>query len=290
MTQEPMLRGAGQTPFLSPTFDSDLVRSHPNPWVIGSATAANAGLLALLILLGLHTKIGHPNAPGSELQLKDFPLFAPPASTIAHGGGGGGSHALIDPVAGRNPRQEITPLLAPQVAVIDHPKLAIEPAVAVPPDIKLPDNPTLPNLGVHTSPNVQFASNGPGGPAGIGTGRDGGDGPGRGPGYGPGSDRGTGGSVYTPGIGGVSKPIALVAPDAEFSDEARRQHYQGVCMVAIIVDAHGNPQNPRITRSLGLGLDEKALEAVMKYRFKPAMKDGKPVASYVTVEIDFHLY
>jgi len=279
-----MLRGAGQTPIL------DIVpnRSYPNPWAIGSATVANAGLLALLILLGLHTKIGHPPAPGSELQLKDFPLFAPPA--IAHGGGGGGSHTLIDPMAGRNPRQEITPLLAPQVAVIDHPKLAIEPAVAVPPDIKLPDNPTLPNLGVHTSPNVQFASNSPGGPAGIGTGRDGGDGPGRGPGYGPGFDRGTGGSVYTPGIGGVSKPIALVAPDAEFSDEARRQHYQGVCIVAIIVDAHGNPQNPRITRSLGLGLDEKAVEAVMKYRFKPAMKDGKPVASYVTVEIDFHLY
>jgi TonB family protein len=88
----------------------------------------------------------------------------------------------------------------------------------------------------------------------------------------------------------VTNPVPLVSPEAEFSDEARRSKYQGVCMISIIVDARGYPQNPRVTRSLGMGLDEKALEAVQRYRFKPAMKDGKPVASMISVEVNFRLY
>jgi protein TonB len=61
-------------------------------------------------------------------------------------------------------------------------------------------------------------------------------------------------------------------------------------MVQIIVDAQGNVQSPRVVRPLGMGLDEKALEAVMKYKFKPGTKDGKPVAVYMTVAINFRLY
>jgi TonB family protein len=283
-----MLLAARQAPNLI----DNRTASYPNPWAIGSATLLNAALLALVILIGLHT---HPRpipdpAPGQTTPLNDFTLFAPAAPRTAHGGGGGGSHELIDPVAGRNPKRELIPLIPPQVPLIQNPKLALDPAIAVPIDIKLPDNPTLPNIGVHSSPNVRLASNGPGGATGIGTGSNRGDGPGNGTGEGPGSQGGYGDSVYTPGVGGVSKPIPIVSPEAEFSDEARRQHYEGICIVAIIVDAQGNPRNPKVTRSLGLGLDEKALEAVQKYRFKPAMKDGKPVASYVTVEIDFHLY
>lgn len=255
-----------------------------NPWAIGTAAFLNAGLFALLILLGLHTPIGHfpPKPPGTDISLKDFTLFAPPSTNAAHGGGSGGSHALIDPITGRMPPHVDIPLAPPQIPVIDHPLLAVEPSISVP----LPDNSTLPNLGVLRSSNSQQISYGPGGPSGIGKGPGNGDGAGHGPNYGPGSD----GLPYTPGAGGVSKPSVLFAPIAEFSDEARRQRYQGVCIVSIVVDAHGNPQNPRVTRSLGMGLDEKALEAVQKYRFKPAMKDGKPVASYVSVEVDFHLY
>jgi TonB family protein len=61
-------------------------------------------------------------------------------------------------------------------------------------------------------------------------------------------------------------------------------------MISVIVDAHGYPRNPRVIRSLGMGLDEKALDAVQKYRFKPATKDGKPVAVMIGVEVDFRLY
>ena len=58
----------------------------------------------------------------------------------------------------------------------------------------------------------------------------------------------------------------------------------------MIVDARGYPQNPRVIRSLGMGLDEKALEAVQRYRFRPAMKDGKPVAAMISVQVDFRLF
>jgi TonB family protein len=83
----------------------------------------------------------------------------------------------------------------------------------------------------------------------------------------------------------------LFQPEAEFSDEARKAKYQGTVEVTFVVDTKGNPQNPRVVRPLGMGLDEKAIEAVMKYRFKPAMRDGKtPVPVLVTVAVDFHLY
>jgi TonB family protein len=272
-----------------PTPDRIAVRT--NPWAIGGATIANGGILAILILAGLGATVNHPlNSPlGSKIHLSDFTLFAP-SKALAGGGGGGGSNELTDPVAGRLPRREEMPLNPPQVPLLDNPRLAVDPAIAVPLEIKLPDNPSLPNIGVHNSPNVRLASNGPGGRGGMGSGLDGGLGPGTGDGDGPGFDRGAGGWIYRPGTGGVSNPIPLLTPEAEFSDEARRNKYQGVCMILVIVDARGFPRNPRVIRSLGMGLDEKALEAVERYRFKPAMKDGKPVAAMIGVEVNFRLY
>jgi TonB family protein len=61
-------------------------------------------------------------------------------------------------------------------------------------------------------------------------------------------------------------------------------------MISVIIDAQGNPQSPRVVRALGMGLDEKALQAVMKYRFKPARKDGKPVAVRISVMVNFRLF
>jgi TonB family protein len=85
--------------------------------------------------------------------------------------------------------------------------------------------------------------------------------------------------------------VVLYEPEAEFSDEARRAKYQGVCIITLIVDKDGNPQNPHVTRALGMGLDEKALEAVRKYKFKPAMKDGKtPVSVMLSIEVNFRMY
>ena len=104
-------------------------------------------------------------------------------------------------------------------------------------------------------------------------------------------------AVLTPGaisplkiVKGVTPPVPLNNIAAEFSDEARRAGFQGVVVVSIVVDAQGMPHNPRVVRSVGMGLDEKAIEAVKKYRFKPAMKDGMPVPVMINVEINFRLY
>jgi TonB family protein len=80
-----------------------------------------------------------------------------------------------------------------------------------------------------------------------------------------------------------------VSPEAEFSEEALRLKYQGVCAISIVVDARGYQQNLRVLLTLGMGLDEKALEAVRKYRFKPAMKNGRPVPAIMTIEVNFRL-
>jgi TonB family protein len=101
-------------------------------------------------------------------------------------------------------------------------------------------------------------------------------------------------AAETPGLerigkNGVSAPVPLNSVTAEFSDEARRKNIQGICLVQLIVDAQGRPQNPRIIRTLGYGLDQKALEAVKKYHFKPAMKAGVPVLVMITVAVNFSL-
>jgi TonB family protein len=92
-------------------------------------------------------------------------------------------------------------------------------------------------------------------------------------------------------VGGeVSAPVLLNNVAAGYTDEARRAKYQGVCHITMVVDAQGNPQNPRIVRGLEMGLNEKALEAVRKYKFKPAMKGNSPVPVMINVEINFRLY
>lgn len=93
-------------------------------------------------------------------------------------------------------------------------------------------------------------------------------------------------------IGGrVSAPDPLRTPEAHYSAEARRKRIQAVCLVRLVVDAEGMPQNPSVVRSAGYGLDENALEAIRHYRFKPSLKDGfEPVPVKLTVEVDFRLY
>ncbi len=90
--------------------------------------------------------------------------------------------------------------------------------------------------------------------------------------------------------GDVSGPQLIFSPNPEYSEEARRAKYQGVCILSLIVDAQGNPQRVQVVRHLGKGLDKKAVEAVKQYRFKPAMRHGEPVAVEVNIEVNFRLY
>ena len=89
---------------------------------------------------------------------------------------------------------------------------------------------------------------------------------------------------------GVSAPKALFAPDPAYDKEARKAKYQGTCVLSLIVGTDGLPRDIKVTRGIGKGLDEKAVEAVSKWKFEPAKKDGKPVAVFINVEIAFRLY
>ena len=105
---------------------------------------------------------------------------------------------------------------------------------------------------------------------------------------GPGSGGGFGGGVYRIG-GGVSDPVPIFKPEPEYSEEARKAKFQGAVLLAIVIDEQGRTRDIRVLRPLGLGLDEKAIEAVTKWRFRPSMKDGRPVPVMANVEVNFRL-
>jgi periplasmic protein TonB len=88
----------------------------------------------------------------------------------------------------------------------------------------------------------------------------------------------------------VSAPRAIYTPDPEFTQEARQAKYQGTVLMWVIIGPDGRPRDVKISRSLGMGLDQKAIEAVRRWRFEPALKDGVPVAVQVNIEVNFHLY
>ena len=252
-------------------------------------------ILALGVIIGgtilgrrMVQQITKPQEVTTLIAPDDVPPL-PPSKTAVGGGGGGGDRDKLQAAKGKLPKlamEQITPPM--QVVRNQDPKLPVEPTVVVPPQIKLAMN-NMPNLGDPMSAIPGPPSNGTGSGGGIGSGSGGGVGSGEGPGVGPGRGGGVGGGVFRVG-GGVSAPKAMYAPDPEYSEEARKAKYQGTCVLLLVVGSDGRPRDIRIARSLGLGLDEKAIEAVKQWKFEPAMKDGRPVAVQINVEVDFRLY
>jgi TonB family protein len=255
-----------------------------------SSTLIHIGFVALLFTLGANKAV--QNAVKQSVTLI-APNLAPyvadmkPKAQIAQGGGGGGDRSPLPASKGQAPRFA-THQFVPPAAVVNNPKprLLMEPTLLGTPDMKLPNV----NMNVWGDPLAKAGppSNGPGSGGGIGSGSGGGIGPGRGPGYGPGEGGGFGGGVYKIG-GGVSQPVAIFKVDPEYSEEARKAKFQGTVVLSIVIDEHGIPMNFKVIRPLGLGLDEKAIEAVQKWRFRPALKDGRPVAVQASVQVDFRL-
>ncbi len=215
--------------------------------------------------------------------------MTPKKNVTMGGGGGGGDRDKLQAPKGKLPKLAMEQITPPAMVIRnDHPKLPVEPTVVVPPEIKLANN--MPNIGNPLSAVPSGPpSNGTGSGGGIGSGAGGGVGSGTGPGVGPGRGGGMGGGVFRVG-GGVSAPRALDTPDPEYSEEARKAKYQGTCVLWLIVGPDGKPRDVKVARSLGMGLDEKAIEAVRNWKFQPAMKDGKPVAVQINVEVNFRLY
>jgi periplasmic protein TonB len=248
-----------------------------------------AGIIVAATLVGRHV------VQTVQAQAKVIPLVDPseipimkPSKTQVGGGGGGGDRDVLQATKGRLPKFSMQQITPPVVVVRnEHPKLTAEPTVVVPPQVQVAML-NMPNLGDPKSAGV-LPSNGTGSGGGIGSGSGGGVGSGTGPGVGPGRGGGIGGGVFHVG-GGVSAPRPIYSPEPEFSEEARKAKYQGTCTLMLVVDANGRPTNIRVANSLGMGLDEKAIEKVKTWRFEPAYKDGHPVAVEIALEVDFHLY
>ena len=232
---------------------------------IGSWTVRNAPIL--------QEKLG----PAIEIA----PYILKNAMKSGSGSGGGGQHEKLPAQKGALPqtsKQQITP---PSVHPPDEAKLTVAPSIVA--DVKVP--PSL-LIGDPNSKALNTISNGPGSGGGIGSGHGPGVGSHTGSGYGP--DH-YGGVYYKPGNGiRAPKLIFYVKPD--FSEEARKNRLMGIVQLRGIIGVDGKVYNLSVVRSLGMGLDEKALEAVKLWRFEPGTKDGQPVAVEAFPEVTFTLY
>lgn len=243
--------------------------------------AAAVILIASGIWMG-GTRIIKTTETAHNLNYIPMPL----GNETPHGGGGGGDRSRIEASRGTPPKFSNQQLTPPIVVRSESAKLQVAPTILGPPQIKLPQSDRIGDL---TSSNVVMPSNGSGSRSGVGSGAGTGIGSGDGAGFGPGSEAGMGGAAFRPG-NGVTAPRAIYDPDPEYSEEARKAKYQGTVILSLIVDPSGRAKNIQIARSLGMGLDEKAIDAVAKWQFAPGMKDGHAVAVRVNVEVNFRLY
>ncbi len=90
--------------------------------------------------------------------------------------------------------------------------------------------------------------------------------------------------------GKIKAPEVIKAPDPTYDPLAEAAKYQGTSVLWVAIDPEGHPRDIRIQRALGFGLDDKAVEAVSRWKFKPATMDGKPVVVQINVEVNFRLY
>ncbi len=222
-----------------------------------------------------------------DLIAPDLAPYKPTVKKDAmHGGGGGGDRSPTPVSKGKLPKLANKQFVPPTVKPPDNPKLVMDPTLIIQPDANIPKVDT-PNLGDPLAKSG-LASNGFGAGGGMGSGRGGGVGPGSGPGFGPGSGGNMGGGAYRIG-GGVSPPSILYKVEPEYSEEARKAKFQGTVLLYVVVDENGKPRDIKILRPLGLGLDQKAVEAVEKWKFSPGKKDGKPVPVQAQIEVNFRL-
>jgi TonB family protein len=255
----------------------NMFRSDPGvPWnfkALATSFLLQGAAVAILMLLGTSQVV--------RTKMTQMTLIAPtpplkqPKPLRSNAGAGGGQHSPLPPLKGPLPKPALrvfTPLLVP----IEHPALVMDASLIAPPDAWAAPNSAIGNpLGV-------FNGGAPGNRGGIGG--DGGVGVG-GPG-GPGAGNGLDG--YSVGRG-ITAPSVLSRVEPEYSEEARKAKYSGAVMLAIVVNTDGRADNIKVIKSIGMGLDEKAIEAVERWRFRPGTKDGVPVRVRAQIEVNFRL-
>jgi protein TonB len=253
------------------------------------SVVVHAAIFALLMVTFTNKAVQQRLAERLNLIDPNIEPYKPPTPKQSGGGGGGGAREIPPATKGQAPKPALKQFTPPML-VQEPPKLAITPTIVAPPDTVLPTN----NLRNWGDPLAKLfnGSNGSGFGGGMGSGTGGGLGPGRGVGFGPGTGAGIGGGigggVYRAG-GGVTPPAVIFKVDPEYSEEARKAKYSGTVMLAVIVDTDGHARDIHVVKSLGMGLDEKAIEAVEKWKFKPGMTGGQAVNVRATIEVNFRL-
>jgi TonB family protein len=214
---------------------------------------------------------------------EDVPSLA--AQRQSRGSTGGGTLSLTPATRGRLPRFARVQLAPPSaITFVATPQLPVTPTLIGPPQLTLPQMTVQMNWGVLHGPDGP-PSNGPGHDGGIGDGEDGGVGNNKGPGYGPDPD-----GAFSPGRGGVTAPRPIYNPAPNYSEDARKSKLQGIVQLSLVVDAHGSPTHIQVIRSLGMGLDENAVEMVRTWKFKPGTRNGVPVPVRMVLEVTFRLF
>jgi TonB family protein len=214
------------------------------------------------------------------------------------GGGGGGDNSDRPASAGQPPPYSlVAPIIAPTTRPqLNVPELPVPETLLVDPRLQPPRPDGVPT----GMPNGAIGppSDGPGSDHGVGTGREGGIGDGPGKGLGPGEGWNTG-DPGKPGLGGIpsanertrvdSPPVPLNRPRPNYTEAARKNRVQGLIRARVLVGADGSVQRVVVSRGLADGLDEEAIAAAYQMQFKPATKNGRSIACWVTVEIEFNL-
>jgi protein TonB len=257
-------------------------------WSQALAIGLHAAVLLLLLVIPIWTSV-MPSTEAKNKQVNVTPLDISPymaklpsGADKAGGGGGGNNHTLTPTSKGKLPKFTMTQFTPPQAKIQNlNPKLAMDPSLLGPPDLKIP-SPNMSNFGDPLASSVTDS---------LGNGNGTGIGSGSGGGLGPGEGGGTGGGMFRAGVNGVGSPACIYCPQPEYSDEARKAKYQGTVLLDVTVTADGRVIAPVVIKGPGLGLEEKALAQVKNWKMRPAIgPGGKPVSCRVQIEVTFHLY
>ena len=229
-----------------------------------------AVLLALMLLPSLiHTPLPLPELPAAITLVPRKLLWRAQEA-------GGGAQQPSPATLGKVKVLTRRPLLPPVTRPLDRtPQLIVEEAISL--EVAMPQiNAIGDPLSTVNGPPSPGRGNGPGG---IGDGTGPGIGDQRGPGLGNFAERWR----------GVTAPVVIHRVEPDYPDEARKARFQGSVMVYVEVDEQGRVRGIRVEKPAGLGLDEKAIEAVKQWRFRPATRDGRPVAVPARIDVSFHL-
>lgn len=235
-----------------------------------------AAILLIAFLVGSQMRTVSPKTQAQLTSLVEpLPALAPRSHALG-GGGGQPDHAPVS--KGTPPKFAAQQIVPPKTPPLDQPKIAVEPTIDVQKNLKMAS--VMPNIGMANAPNIGVS---------MGNGLGNGLGSGDGNGMGPGSGGNTGSGVRQVG-GGVSAPIEIYRVEPEFSEEARKAKISGNVLVNLWVDRNGRVTHVSVLKGLGMGLDEKAIEAVKQFRFKPAMENGKPVTVEMNIDVNFQIF